>query len=93
MIFFRANKFFVERRANVEEFLARDVMWPPVVLTELTATVGVFRSHFATLFDIRRGLFQVETPPTAGTRREVREIVNIEEVNYSCDKWQLYHRP
>ena len=26
MTFFRTNKFFVERRANVEEFLARDVM-------------------------------------------------------------------
>ena len=26
MIFFISNKFFVERRVNVEEFLERDVM-------------------------------------------------------------------
>ena len=57
MTFFRKKKIFVERRANVEEFLERDVMWPPVVLTELTATAGASRSHFATLFDMRRDLF------------------------------------
>ena len=57
MIFFRANKFFVERRANVEEFLERDMMRPPAVLTELTAIAGNSKSHFATLFDMRIGLF------------------------------------
>ena len=45
MIFFRANKFFVERRANVEEFLERDVIWPPVVLIELTATARTSISY------------------------------------------------
>ena len=79
MIFFRANKFFVERRANVEEFLERDVIWPPAVLIELTATARISRSHFATLFDISRGLFKVETPLIAGIQGEVRKIVDIEE--------------
>ena len=69
MTFFKANKFFVEQRANVEEFLERDVMLPPTILTELTATAGTSRPHFATLFDIRRGLFQVDTPPITGIRR------------------------
>ena len=64
----------------------RDVMWAPAVLTDLNASAVASRSHFATLFDMRRGLFQVETPPIASIQREVREAVNIEEANCSCDK-------
>ena len=54
-------------------------MWPPAVLTELTATARISRSHFTTLFDISRGLFKVETPVIAGIQGEVRKIVDIEE--------------
>ena len=59
MTFFRTNKFFVERRANVKEFLARDEMWSPTVLTELTATIGASRSRFANLFDMKKDYFRL----------------------------------
>ena len=58
-IFFKANKFFVERRVNVKEFLARDEMWSPTVLTELTATIGASRSRFANLFDMKKDYFRL----------------------------------
>ena len=57
----------------LEEFLARDVIWSSAVLTELNTTTRASRSHFANLFDMKRVLFHVETPPTASTQREVEK--------------------
>ena len=67
-------------------------MWSPAALTEVNTTAIISRSHFKTLFDMSRGLFLVETLPTANTRTKVRKTINVEEVNCSCCKWQLYHR-
>ena len=86
---YRVNKFFVEGRSNVEEILECDVMWPPAVLTELTATTRIFYNFIW----YEEGLFQVNTPPIAGTWREVQETINNEWANCSCGKQQLYHCP
>ena len=65
------------------------MIWPPAVQTELTATAGASRSHFAILFDMRRGLFQVETPSISGTRRKMQKQLTLKRqiavvVNDNC---------
>jgi hypothetical protein len=92
IIFFRCNKYLMDLRDKIEEFLSHDMLWPLKVLAEILVDSATSRSHLVSLFDLRGCIFQSETPPTPVVTREVWETININEAICTYGKWQLYHR-
>ena len=86
IIFFRCNKYFVECKEKVKDFWSHDILRPPKVLTEIIFNATTSKSHLISLFDIKSEIFQSKTPPTTGVTREVREMININKVTYTCGK-------
>jgi hypothetical protein len=83
----------VKCKENVEDFWSHDIMWSSKVLAEILVNATTSKSYLISLFDIRGEIFQSKTPLTTSVTREVWEMININEVTYTCGKWQLYHQP
>jgi hypothetical protein len=68
-------------------------LWPLNILVKLLANVAIFRTHMTNLFDLAMDLFQSKTPPIDGDTWRVQKTININEVIYTCSKWQLHYQP